>query len=214
SRSNRIIGSSLVEPHARALLSELRKLAARFGQLVAFPTSDLYLELLDEIYDEVAEFCFLPFNRASLSQSLDKSVQYAHCERLGVPCPRTRRLACDDDYRRLSELSFPLLLKPTKRDDATTSAFRSLLVDAPAELERHPYQLDAHMREGTGFVACELVPVTTRSSTPTRRIGHGMARFSTSGPERNSRSFRTGSECSPAPATMRHQKCSRSAGRS
>lgn len=158
SKSNRIIGSSLVEPNARALLSELRNLAARFGQLVAFPTSDLYLELLDEVHDEIAEFCFLPFNHASLRQSLDKSMQYAHCERLGVPCPRTRRLACGDDYGLLSELSFPLLLKPTRRDDTTTSVFRSLLVDAPADLEKHRYQLDAHMREGIEFVACELVP--------------------------------------------------------
>jgi len=158
SYSNRIDGYTLVQWETNSLRQALVHLSQQHGRLVLFPTSDEQLEILHAIHDDVCGFCFLPFNRESLLASIDKSVQYAHCERLGVPYPRSMELSLERGLATLEGLKFPVIIKPRKRDDATTDVFRSLLLEGQSDLDRHRRALEAFMRGGIGFLASELVP--------------------------------------------------------
>lgn len=158
SRSNKIAGFSLIELNPASLRNELDLLSKRFGKLVAFPTSDLHLELLDAIYDDVSGFCFMPFNRENLIRSLDKGLQYAHCERLGIPYPRMGRLVSGRGYAQLDGFKYPLLVKPSKRDDVTTSVFRNLILETKSNLDQERPRLDSYMANGVEFIISEVVP--------------------------------------------------------
>lgn len=158
SRSNKIDGFSLVQWEASSLGAELRRLSERFGRLVLYPTNDAQLEVLGEIYDDVVDFCFLPFNRKGLQQAIDKNFQYAECKRLGIPFPHSVELSTVTDLDRLKGLVHPLLIKPRKRDDMKSDVFRSLLLQKPADLDANRDRIATFIRSGTGFIASELVP--------------------------------------------------------
>lgn len=156
--SNKLVGRTRIEKSSASLKAALLTLRQKFDRLVIYPTDDLQLEQLEEIYHEVVSFCFLPFNRRNLLRCLDKTVQYEFCKQLGVPYPKTQSLSAEQDFERISALVFPLIIKPIKRDDLTSSVFRSLYVETPSNLIEHREMLLKHMARGIGFLASELVP--------------------------------------------------------
>jgi predicted ATP-grasp superfamily ATP-dependent carboligase len=156
--SNKLTGCTRIKTSAASLKAALLVLHQKFERLVIYPTDDLQLELLAEIHDDVASFCFLPFNSSNLLRCLDKTVQYEYCEQLGVPYPKTRSLSYEQDFAGISALAFPLIIKPIKRDDLTSSVFRSLYVEAPSDLIACREMLLEHMARGIGFLVSELVP--------------------------------------------------------
>ena len=177
SRSNQLDGFSLIQDDAVSLQEELVRLARQLGQLVLFPTSDRHLELLHEVREVLADTCFLPFRSETLLESLDKGIQYAHCQRLGVPFPRTAEIETCEDLARLDGLTFPVLLKPAKRDDLTSDVFRNLLLETKDTLDAQRRRITAHVECGVKFLASELVPgddtviyAYTAYRSPTGRI--------------------------------------------
>ncbi len=158
SRSNRISGFSLIARTASSLSAHIQKLYLMFESIVVYPTDDLQLEMLHEIYDEISEFCFLPFNRYNLLEGLDKGHQYSVCERIGIPYPKTRELQTCSDLESLEELMFPLIIKPNKRDDLMGEVFRNLFLKDPVALSKNLKSLKAHLKNGITFVVSECVP--------------------------------------------------------
>lgn len=156
--SNKIKGFSKLDDDLSSLATTLLQLSTHYGKLVVFPSSDLHLENLYAIYDQIYHFCFLPFNQENLLASLNKRIQYAHCERLGVPYPRSVELADQKGFEALRSLQYPLLLKPSKRDDLSTDVFRNLLLETSADLNKHEEKLRRFVGRGISLLASELVP--------------------------------------------------------
>lgn len=158
SRSNRINGFSLIPDDAVSLREELLSLADQSGPLVLFPTSDRHLELLHEAREALVDSCFLPFRPETLMRSLDKGIQYAYCQRLGVPFPQTAEIETHEDLAKLDDLRFPVLVKPAKRDDLTLGVFRNLLLESKDTLDAQRQKIVAYVERGVKFLASELVP--------------------------------------------------------
>lgn len=156
--SNRLSGFGCMGKSAASLRAKLEELHDRFDRLVIFPTDDLQLELLMEIHNEINSFCYLPFNPDNLLSSLDKNVQYQYCEKLGIPYPKSRILQHADNYAGLLELKFPIIIKPSKRDDLTIAVFRNIFVESEEDLHNNRDMLFAYIDQGIGFLASEFVP--------------------------------------------------------
>ncbi|WP_417449439.1 hypothetical protein [Kordiimonas sp.] len=156
--SNKITGCRAIDNSAKSLREALFVLKASYDRLVIFPTDDRQLENLHSLYDEIGDFCFLPFNRDTILGSLDKYTQYEFCEKLGVPYPKTRALNTTADIAALDSLTYPVLIKPNTRQDLTTPVFRSLYLESPAALATNRNQLVGFLESGTTFLASEYIP--------------------------------------------------------
>jgi predicted ATP-grasp superfamily ATP-dependent carboligase len=157
-RSRLLMGVSKIDKDPASLLKALSALHEKYERIVIYPTDDLQLEALEKIGDQVEDYCFLPFNRASLLSCLNKQVQYKYCDQLGVPYPRTQYLRTASDIELALGMKFPLLIKPSRRDDLHTKVFRNLFVNTPEELEDRKVALLGFMESGLEFLASECVP--------------------------------------------------------
>lgn len=157
-RSNKISCHLAVKKNKDSLLIALRKLGESYKKMVLFPTDDMQLEFLNGIYDEIDEFCFVPFNRTNLLQCLDKSHQYATCKKLGIPYPRTVLIQKELDWVQIDGLTTPLLIKPAMRDDLSTSVFRNAYVSNRECLKRKKEWLLLYVKNGVKLLVSECIP--------------------------------------------------------
>lgn len=157
-KSNKITGFSTIEKNPESLKSELEKLRERFEYIVVYPTDDLQLELLYEISDEITEYCFLPFNKTSLKESLDKNTQYRFCEEIGVPYPKTLYIAEPSHFDLIENIKFPVLMKPNKRDDLKTKVFRNIYFDNMSSFKRSAKLIEGYLSQGIHFLMSEFIP--------------------------------------------------------
>lgn len=139
-------------------MKEIERLHCRYDFINIFPTDDSQLERLEEIYEKISSYCFVPFNSISLLSDLDKSRQYDACERLGIPYPRSCVVTSELDFYKLDKLSFPLLFKPTKRHDLLSLAFRSLYIQNSVELGRNLNKLQGCFRNNVSLLVSEFIP--------------------------------------------------------
>lgn len=157
-RSKFIRGARKTGKTPEDLKNTLALLHKSYEKLVIFPTDDLMLEWLHEIHEEIEAFCFIPINHHTLTQALDKSVQYEHCERTGIPYPKGRTLKCESDLAHVAKLTFPLVIKPLKRDDLQSSVFRSLMVHDELDFETAKPKLARFLNAGCAFIVSEFIP--------------------------------------------------------
>ncbi|NLE06421.1 MAG: hypothetical protein GX638_16675, partial [Crenarchaeota archaeon] len=158
SYSNRIKSFRIIEKNPESLLKQLTKLHEDYEYIVAFPTDDLQVEMMCQIYDRVSGFCFLPVHKKNSLKFQDKYEQYLACENLGVPYPKTLKIKTTNDLGKLESFLWPIILKPTSRRDLTTNVFRSLILQDKQDLSRHANQLSQFINEGTSFLASEIIP--------------------------------------------------------
>lgn len=157
-RSNKILGVTAIEKTVNSLRKALFSLKEHFDYIVCFPTDDIQLELLLELYDEIKDFCFLPFNHENLKESLDKGVQYEFCEKLGIPYPKTVELKTMKDFCNVENLLFPLLIKPNTRQDIVSDVFRSLYLHNIDDFNQNKNLLNDYFQRGFSFLASEFIP--------------------------------------------------------
>ncbi len=144
---------------SESLLSALRQVHERFDYLVLFPTDDMQCQILAEIYDLIKGYCFVPFNPNTLLRYSDKIEQYKACSVLGIPCPKTRVIDKALEWDSLLELSFPILIKPNKRQDSRIEGlFRNHLVQTPEDLSFWRERLRGFVQQGVVFLASEVIP--------------------------------------------------------
>ncbi|MGB8955359.1 MAG: hypothetical protein WCC10_08290 [Tumebacillaceae bacterium] len=158
SYSNKIKGFVLLDSTAQSLLTAIESLHQTYDKIVLFPTNDVHLEQLHELSDRIADYCFLPFHKHNLLQSLGKVHQYQQCEACGVPYPASVDLQRPEQLERVRELPYPVLIKPNKRDDLTSDLFRSLVLQSDEDLHEHQAMLSGYLAQGISFLASEIIP--------------------------------------------------------
>jgi len=158
SYSNKINKFVLIDKTPESLYREIEKLHQEYEKIIVFPTDDLQLENLHELYDKINSFCFLPFNPENLQTCLDKHVQYAYCEKLNVPYPKTIYINEKRDLKNVELIQFPILLKPSKREDLKRKVFRNLKIDNSEDLNKVKKGIENYLNAGIKFLASEIIP--------------------------------------------------------
>ncbi len=158
SYSNKINKFVLIEKTPESLHREIKKLHNEYEKIIVFPTSDLHLEHLHALYNDICSFCFLSFNPKNLQKCLDKSVQYSYCEKLGIPYPKTFSIQVKEDIEKIKLLPFPILLKPNKREDLKGKVFRNKKINSPEDLDEVREYIETHLASGIKFLASEMIP--------------------------------------------------------
>lgn len=153
--SNKVIYKVVINKSSEKLLKEIKELHEYYRHIVIFPTDDLHLENLHSIYDEVCDFCYLPFNRATLLDSSNKFFQYQTCEKIGVPYPKTIHAKKPEDLENISGLTFPLLIKPSTRKDFV---FKNLYLETVEAYLKAKQRLAHNISKGVEFVISEYIP--------------------------------------------------------
>jgi len=158
SYSNKIKKFVLIDPSYGSLLKELQTLSAEYPFIVLFPTDDLQLENLYTIYDQISDFCYVPFNKNNFPASLDKYTQYTFCDTLGVPRPKTIEIRTVEDIDAISEITYPVLIKPKTRMDEKINIFRNLHLHDEQDLSTHKDTIKNFVLNGVSFIASEIIP--------------------------------------------------------
>ena len=158
SYSNKIKNFILIDKTPESLFQQITLLHNTYKKIIIFPTDDLELENLHKIYHEIKSFCFLPFNYDNLLDCSDKRVQYSFCEKLGIPYPKTIGIDNSDDLTKIPSIQFPVLVKPTKREDLKVDVFRNLQLNNITDLEKNWQKLQHYLSLGITFIASEIIP--------------------------------------------------------
>ena len=158
SYSNKIKKFVLIDKTPESLYQQLNKLHEKYKKIIIFPTNDLELENLHKIYPKIKSFCFLPFNYENLLDCSDKCVQYSYCEKLGVPYPKTLSIKNGNDLKNIPSIQFPVLIKPTKREDLKIDLFRNLQLNNSKDLKENWQNLQHYLSLGITFIASEIIP--------------------------------------------------------
>jgi len=158
SYSNKINHFKSIEKTSESLRDAILNLKDKCDYIVIFPTDDLQLENLHEIYQDIKEFCFVPFNYDNVLQSLDKYIQYSFCEKYDIPYPKTQNIETIVDITKIETMMFPILIKPNKRDDITTDVFRSLFLETIKEYKENIEKLKYFINKNITFLASEFIP--------------------------------------------------------
>tara|TARA_B100000925_G_scaffold216119_1_gene165278 strand:- start:17703 stop:18908 length:1206 start_codon:yes stop_codon:yes gene_type:complete len=139
------------------LLNALKSLSLKYKYLILFPTDDLQLRLLANIYEEIKDFCYLPMNPKTFQRLEDKFYQYNLCEKLDISYPKSIKVSLANELDSIS-LRFPFILKPTIREDIDTEVFRSLLIESASDLHKNKIMLENFIKQGIKFIASEYIP--------------------------------------------------------
>ena len=130
SYSNKISFYKKIDKTYYSLRLALEELNKKYSYIIIFPTDDLQLENLLQINSEIKDFCFIPFNVNNFYYCIDKFNQYKACKELGVPYPKTIYIQRQEDILNVCNLTFPVIIKPNKRDDLKINVFRSLILNS------------------------------------------------------------------------------------
>jgi predicted ATP-grasp superfamily ATP-dependent carboligase len=158
SYSNKIKKFVLINKTPESLYQEIEKLHNEYEKIIVFPTDDLQLENLHKLHDKISSFCFLPFNPENLHACLDKRIQYSTCEKLGIPYPKTVFVQEKRDLKNIELIQFPVLLKPSKREDLKKKVFRNMKLESPEDLYQVREDLESYLAAGVKFLASEIIP--------------------------------------------------------
>lgn len=147
-----------IQNTAKSLRSALSTLSTSYDLLILYPNQDIYVEYLSDMYPEIAGYSFMAFNPENAVAYQDKMKQYQFCKELQVPHPEVVLLQEEQDLDLLHSFQFPVLLKPTMRDNLRADVFRNLKLENEADIAKHAPDISAHLRFGTQFVASEIIP--------------------------------------------------------
>jgi len=158
SKSNKIKFFKKISNDSNSLKKALFELKEMYYKIILFPTSDLYLENLYKIYDEVNKFCFIPINKKTFLKTIRKDVQYQYCRELKIPIPKSIILNKGNNIlEQVQELIYPLIIKPVTRDDMKTDVFRNLILDTPKSLRENLCLINKFLDKGILFLVSEFI---------------------------------------------------------
>jgi D-aspartate ligase len=156
--SNKIKGSFIHDHTPDSILKILKDLKSDYELVILYPNQDKYLDLLVEIHDSITDFCFIAFNPNNVVEYQDKSIQYNFCDQHEIPYPKTITFEKEEDLILLKDFLFPVLIKPTKRDNQKTDIFRTLTVNDNNELNNKKQYLLNFINNGYKFIVSEIIP--------------------------------------------------------
>jgi D-aspartate ligase len=158
SYSNKIKKFFLIDNTPESLYNALGILNQEYHKIIIFPTEDLQLEYLYKLNPKIEHFCFLPLNSKNIMECLDKYYQYSFCEKLGIPYPKTVQITHATDIEKIADIQYPILIKPTKRNDLKLDVFRNLQLDTNTDLEKNTELIKGYLNAGISFIASEVIP--------------------------------------------------------
>jgi D-aspartate ligase len=126
--------------------------------LIPYPTSDLFLEYLYDVYEDIKDYTFIPFNPNSIIKHLDKWNQYQICKQIGVPIPKTRYVKSLKDFPTLNDFRFPIIIKPVLRKDLIDDVFRSLVIYSDIEYLKNKESIKKVLKKGIPLLISEVIP--------------------------------------------------------
>jgi len=157
SKSNKInYYDNFKKNDANSLKEALKKLHKKSDYIVIFPTDDLQLENLYEIYNDIKDFCFVPFNYNNVIQSLDKYVQYEFCEKYNIPYPKTVNIETIEDLDNIKDMMFPVLIKPNKL--YSELKFRGMIIKDKQDFYKKFKILKEEINNGKILLVSEFIP--------------------------------------------------------
>ncbi|MFC1751844.1 hypothetical protein ACFL96_00410 [Thermoproteota archaeon] len=140
------------------LLNVLVTLNNTYSYLILFPTDDLYVEQLAGISKEIERFCFFPFHPDKITRQIDKTFQYKYCEELGIPFPKTMIVTSKEELDKVADCQFPVLVKPSKRDDLKIKIFRNIVIKDNADFKSRELLIQGFIDQGCKFLVSEIIP--------------------------------------------------------
>jgi predicted ATP-grasp superfamily ATP-dependent carboligase len=158
SYSNLITRFFLIDDTADSLNRALQQLKNEYDKIILYPTHDQHLINLYKIHQKIEEFCYIPFNTENFMNCLDKNYQYSWCQKLGIPCPKTVYISNSMDIDNILAIQFPVLLKPTNRDDLKKDIFRNLVLNNKSDFNALKDKIKYYLEHGFSFLASEIIP--------------------------------------------------------
>lgn len=140
------------------LKNTLFYLKKNYDFLVIYPTADIEIEILYEIYNDISDFCFLPFNKNNVVESLKKTVQYEFCRKLKIPYPKTVYINEPNDFDKIGKMQFPLIIKPSTRKDLKIPVFRNLVLKNKNDYEKNIDLISDFVDKKITFIISEIIP--------------------------------------------------------
>jgi len=159
SKSNKIKDFKFINDDANALKEALKDLKTKYSKLIIFPTSDNDLENLYTIYDEIKEFSCIPLNKETYKDNIRKDFQYEVCKSLSLPIPNSVVLKKGDDIKNKIEiLLYPIIIKPTTREDQQKDVFRNITLKSREELDKIIDKLNYFLNQDIELLVSEFIP--------------------------------------------------------
>ncbi|CAA0189533.1 hypothetical protein ACE1MK_14160 [Tenacibaculum maritimum] len=156
--SNKIKSFVRIEKKSESLKKAILDLKKRCDYIIIYPTDDLQIEFLHEIYNEIINFCFIPFNKKTIIPSLDKYTQYHFCEKYNIPYPKTKNINEVGEIDLIAKMLFPVLVKPAKRYDSSMGVFRSMFIKGVDDLNNKRNKLTSLLNKEVSLIVSEFIP--------------------------------------------------------
>ncbi|GAA4320978.1 hypothetical protein [Compostibacter hankyongensis] len=156
--SNKIKKVCIIKQTTENLSNCLMRLGKEVGKLILYPTDDWFLEQIVKIEPLIKDFTFIPFNTKNFNLTANKVIQYKYCEQLSVPYPRTIGIQNKTDWDSITKLAFPIIIKPSHREDLNQKIFRSKLIKDQEDLLLNIGSINLLLEEGVDFLASEVIP--------------------------------------------------------
>lgn len=157
-RSNKIKGFFLIKNNKESILKSLMDLRKDYHYLILYPNQDIFVQHLCNLYPEINKFCFTAFNPDNAIKYQNKLIQYEYCAKLNVPCPNTIPINTSADLELLQNLSLPILIKPTARDNLKNDVFRTKQLNSKDEVLQISTVLNQYIKNSFQFIASEIIP--------------------------------------------------------
>jgi predicted ATP-grasp superfamily ATP-dependent carboligase len=156
--SNKVCSKYVIENNCDSLLGILNKLKYDYAKLILYPTQDVHLNYLHNIYNEILDYSYVAFNPETVIQYQDKFKQYEICEKLGIPYPKTIFCGRVCDLDLVENLLFPIIIKPVKKDNLSTNIFRNIILRNKSDLELSRKKIETLITCGNSFIISEVIP--------------------------------------------------------
>ena len=156
--SNKIKYFELIKNDTNGLKKAIINLKKKCDFIVIYPTNDVHLENLYSIYNDISDFCHIPFNQKNIISSLDKKIQYSFCEKYNIPYPKTKFIDKISKIDLIDNMILPILIKPNKKHAKSLGVFRSMLIKDVNEISKKKKLITSFLNIGIEFIASEFIP--------------------------------------------------------
>ncbi|GFD96228.1 carboxylate--amine ligase [Alteromonas sp. KUL156] len=157
-KSKKLECFKIISKEANSLKEAIFELKEQCDYIVIYPTDDIQIENLHEIYEDIKSFCFIPFNKENIISCLDKNYQYKFCKDYNIPYPKSIVVNKKENLKELQYIMFPLLVKPAKRYSDTKKIFRNLYLESKQDFDNSLDLIISLLNDNISLIFSEFIP--------------------------------------------------------